>query len=187
MSEVSTGSIALVFYPEYPFIIKEEGKTRLAEDLRSAAELFKNDPDYIHSYMVCKISLWGHSIVPYSQEIIFHGRAEPNQLAHFQEVIAEMSSWMTIVEEIELPPITYYTSDLQPIINQNILLTKRKNATLSGLRNEVIEETYPESLRPTVSQVFTTHNYTTAYKTWDTRFNFCFQESSDCSVININR
>jgi len=106
-------------------------------------------------------------------------------LAHFQEVIAEMSSWMTIVEEIELPPITYYTSDLQPIINQNMRLTHRKSG--SGLRDEAIEETYPESLLPTVSQVFTTHNYTTAYKTWDTRFNFCFQESSDCSVININR
>lgn len=185
MSEVSTGSIALVFYPEYPFIIEGDGKTRIAEDLRSAAELFKNDPDYIHSYMVCKIYLWGHSIVPYSQEIIFHGRAEPNQLAHFQEVIAEMSSWMTIVEEIELPPITYYTSDLQPIINQNMRLTHRKSG--SGLRDEAIEETYSESLLPTVSQVFTTHNYTTAYKTWDTRFNFCFQESSDCSVISINR
>jgi pterin-4a-carbinolamine dehydratase len=184
---VSTGSTALVFYDEYPFRIEGSGRTALSEDLRSAAELFKNDPDYIHSYMVCKISLWGHSIVPYTEEIYTARKYPSKQLEHFQEVIAEVISWMTVVEGLEIPPITYYTSDLQPILNQNMRSAQRRGKKRRTQDWDIAEDTLPGFMRPTVSKVFTTHNYTTAYKTWDTRFNQCFQESPDCSIISINR
>ncbi len=179
MSDIITGSSAIVFYPEYPFVVEGEGRKFLSDDLRQAAEIFATDPDYVHPYMVCKISLWDAAIIPYTQEMKFHGRTPPQQFEKFKIVMDEIILWLTVVEGITLPPITYYTSELQPIINQVQDIPPKQD------RIPYDEREKPFGL-PIMTQIFTTHNYQNAFKTWDSRVNFCYEESPDCSIININ-
>jgi len=182
MSDIITGSSAIVFYPEYPFVVEAEGRKLLSDDLRLAAARYK-DQNYVHSYMICKISLWDSSIVPYTQKTKTHRldnlAAYSQQFEKFKIVMDEIILWLTVVEGLTLPPITYYTSELQPIINQ------LQDIPPSSDRIPYDEREKPFGL-PIMTQIFTTHNYTHAYKTWDSRVNFCYEESPDCLIININ-
>ncbi len=110
MSDIITGSSAIVFYPEYPFVVEAEGRKLLSDDLRLAAARHK-DQNYVHSYMICKISLWDSSIVPYTQKTKTHRldnlAAYSQQFEKFKIVMDEIILWLTVVEGLTLPPITY--------------------------------------------------------------------------------
>ena len=190
MPDIITNSSAIVFYPEYPFVVEGEGRKLLSDDLRLAAARHRthliHSQNYEHSYMICKISLWDSSIVPYTQKIKTHRRDKlasyHEQFEKFKIVMDEIILWLTAVEGLTLPPITYYTSELQPIINQ---LQNTPQPDIRGDRIPYDEREKPFGL-PMVTQIFTTHNYNSAYKTWDNRVNFCYEESPDCLIININ-